>query len=41
VFDTVIFDVEPQVNQVLWPTHGVRETEGAAIHKDLEVSHVG
>lgn len=40
MFDTVTFEGEPSVNQVLWPTHCVRETEGAALHKDLKVSLV-
>ncbi|XP_022100337.1 nicotinamidase-like [Acanthaster planci] len=36
MFDTVIFDSEPLVEQTLWPAHCVEGTKGAELHPDLK-----
>ena len=40
VYDTVVFEGPPKMEQTLWPRHCVQESWGAELHKDLKVSAV-
>ena len=37
VFDVVVYDGEPPMEQVLWPDHCVQGSDGAKLHADLKV----
>jgi len=37
LYDTVIFDSQPKIEQKLWPIHCVQDTWGAALHSDLYI----
>lgn len=39
LFDKVIFDGKPPIEQVLWPKHCVQNTWGSELHKDLIVDN--
>ena len=38
LFDTVVYDKIPVIDQVLWPRHCVMNSWGAELHKELRVS---
>ncbi|XP_033124401.1 nicotinamidase-like [Anneissia japonica] len=38
LLDTVVFSGPPRMEQILWPTHCVQETFGAAFHKNLKLN---
>ncbi len=38
LYDTVIFEGPPQMEQKLWPTHCVQQTWGSQLHSNLKVS---
>ena len=38
VFDSVVFEGPPVMEQKLWPAHAVQGTWGSELHKDLKVS---
>ena len=40
VLDSVVYEGVPPQPQVMWPVHCVQESDGAKLHKDLEVSIV-
>lgn len=40
VYDTVVFDGKPPIEQKLWPRHCVQNTWGSELHKDLKVKNV-
>ncbi|KAL3880544.1 hypothetical protein ACJMK2_032776 [Sinanodonta woodiana] len=37
LYDTVVFDGPPQIEQKLWPCHCVQESWGSQLHPDLKV----
>ena len=41
LFDTVVFDAYPKIEQKLWPAHCVQETSGAQLHPSLEFVQTG
>ena len=41
IYDSVIFDIPPEIEQKLWPNHCVQNTWGAALHKDLYIDPKG
>lgn len=40
VFDVVVYDKIPIIDQVLWPRHCVMNSWGAELHKDLTVREI-
>lgn len=38
VFDTVIFEGPPEIEQKLWPRHCVQNSWGSQLHSDLDIS---
>lgn len=39
VYDKVLFDGKPPIEQILWPRHCVQDSWGAELHKDLKVQN--
>ena len=37
VYESVIFDAYPDIEQKLWPSHCVQDSEGAKLHPDLKI----
>ncbi|KFM70878.1 Pyrazinamidase/nicotinamidase, partial [Stegodyphus mimosarum] len=38
LYDTVVFEKPPKMEQKLWPRHCVKETWGAQLHSDLKIA---
>ncbi|XP_038056976.1 uncharacterized protein LOC119728710 [Patiria miniata] len=38
LYDRVVFDIPPLLDQILWPAHCVQGTKGADLHPDLKIA---